>query len=357
LRKPAAGGRTEDNRLHDRIAPPDLPASAAKRQKAYFTSAQAYALISRPTAISMMTGVFHFMTVSLSRRGNRREIKFEAECCQLLRRVGRNDAVIKNPPLRHRRLERASRFLAASAILVAWTGGSAVAQTPPRFAILVFSKTSAFRHDSIPDGIAAIQALGKAHGFAVDSTEDASRFNDASLARYKVVVFLSTTGDVLDDGEKAAFERYIRAGGGFAGIHSASDTEYGWAWYGRLVGAFFASHPQIQPATVHIEDLGHASTEGLPPIWQRTDEWYNFRNNPRDHVHVLATIDEASYSGGTMGPDHPIAWCQEIDGGHSWYTAMGHTKESYAEPLYRQHLLGGIETAAGIAGGCGAEVR
>ncbi len=239
-------------------------------------------------------------------------------------------------------------------VLVTWTSPDATAQTEPRFAVLVFSKTTAFRHDLIPQGIAAIEALGKVHSFAVDSTEDAARFTDAELARYKVVVFLSTTGDILDDGQKAAFERYIRSGGGFVGIHSASDTEYGWAWYGRLVGAYFASHPAIQRATIHIEDLGHASTEGLPATWERTDEWYNFRNNPRSSVHVLATLDETSYSGGKMGADHPVAWCQEIDGGHSWYTAMGHTSESYAEPLYRLHLLGGIESAAGIAGGCGA---
>lgn len=238
-------------------------------------------------------------------------------------------------------------------MLVVWAANHAVAQTEPRFSVLVFSETSAFRHDSIPDGIAAIQKLGKEHGFAVYSTEDSARFADAELARYRVVVFLSTTGNILDDAQKASFERYIRAGGGFVGIHSASDTEYGWAWYGRLVGAYFASHPQIQRAVVRIEDLGHASTEGLPAVWERTDEWYNFRSNPRDHVHVLAALDEASYSGGKMGADHPIAWCQEIDGGRSWYTAMGHTKESYAEPLYRLHLLGGIESAAGIAGGCG----
>jgi cytochrome c len=250
-----------------------------------------------------------------------------------------------------------SCLLVASVMFVACTAPSAPAQTEPSFAVLVFSKTSAFRHDSIPQGIAAVKALGAGHGFFVDTTEDPWRFTDAELARYRVVVFLNTTGDILDDGQKAAFERYIRSGGGFVGVHSASDTEYGWAWYGRLVGAYFASHPAIQPATVHVEDLGHASTEGLPARWERTDEWYNFRSNPRDRVHVLATVDEASYSGGTMGADHPIAWCQEIDGGRSWYTAMGHTRESYTEPLYRLHLLGGIESAAGVADGCSARVK
>jgi type 1 glutamine amidotransferase len=223
----------------------------------------------------------------------------------------------------------------------------------PRFAVLVFSKTTGFRHDSIPHGIAAIEALGADHGFAVEATEDAARFTDAALARYRVVVFLSTTGDILDDGQKAAFERYLRSGGGFAGIHSASDTEYQWLWYGRLVGAYFASHPDIQTGAIRIEDRAHPSTKELPAIWQRTDEWYNFRANPRGTVHVLATLDEASYSGGKMGADHPIVWCQAIDGGRSWYTAMGHTSESYAEPLFRLHLLGGIESVAGIAAGCG----
>jgi len=224
----------------------------------------------------------------------------------------------------------------------------------PRFTVLVFSKTTAFRHDSIPQGIAAIRDLAADHDFAVDSTEDAARFTDAELVRYRVVVFLSTTGDILDSGQKAAFERFVRSGGGFVGIHSASDTEYRWAWYGRLAGAYFASHPEIQRATVRIEDPDQVSTKDLPRSWERTDEWYNFRSNPRGNLHVLAVLDESTYSGGKMGADHPIAWCQQIDGGRSWYTAMGHTSESYAEPLFRLHLLGGIETAAGTAGGCAA---
>ncbi len=247
--------------------------------------------------------------------------------------------------------ERVSWLLVACA-LVGTAASSGAAELEPRFSALVFSKTTGFRHDSIPQGIAAIKALGADNGFAVNSTEDAARFTDAELAGYKVVVFLSTTGDILDDRQKAAFERYIRSGGGFVGVHSASDTEYRWAWYGRLVGAYFADHPEIQPAAVHVEDRTHPSTTDLPAAWQRTDEWYNLRSNPRGAVHVLATLDEVTYSGGKMGSDHPIAWCQAIDGGRSWYTAMGHTWESYAEPLFRLHLLGGIESAAGVAGSC-----
>ncbi|HEX5689212.1 MAG TPA: ThuA domain-containing protein, partial [Roseiflexaceae bacterium] len=143
----------------------------------------------------------------------------------------------------------------------------------------------------------------------------------------------------------------MRAGNGYAGVHSASDTEYDWTWYGGLVGAYFQSHPAIQSGRIKIEDAAHPSTQALPTTWMRTDEWYDFRTNPRGRVHVLATLDETSYQGGGMGADHPIAWCQAYDGGRAWYTAGGHTRESYSEPLFRQHLLGGIEFAAGLKPG------
>jgi cytochrome c len=297
-------------------------------------------LISNPTAISMMTGVFHFIAISFvlilaGRKLGSRPSAVNEQCPHTL-------------PRGYAILLTLAAFLGAPLHRAAAADGA-----DSRFTVLVFSKTAGFRHDSIPQGIAAIEALGAEHGFAVDSTEDAAWFSDAVLGRYKVVLFLNTTGDVLDAGEKAAFERYIRSGGGFVGIHSASDTEYGWPWYGRLVGAWFASHPQIQRATIHIANPDHPSTKGLPAAWERTDEWYNFRSNPRGAVQVLATLDEATYSGGAMGADHPITWCQTIDGGRSWYTAMGHTKESYDEPLFRLHLLGGIESAAGVAGSCG----
>ncbi|WP_434741725.1 ThuA domain-containing protein [Micromonospora sp. SH-82] len=218
------------------------------------------------------------------------------------------------------------------------------------YSVLVFSKTAGFRHGSIPAGIAAIQRLGAEHGFTVDTTEDGGAFTDANLARYQAVVWLSTTGDVLDAGQQAAFERYIQAGGGYAGVHAASDTEYSWEWYGKLVGAYFASHPANQTATIKVEDHAHESTAHLPERWTRYDEWYNFRSNPRSQVHVLSSLDESTYSpgSGAMGHDHPIAWCQEYDGGRAWYTGGGHTDESFAEPEFLQHLLGGIQTAAGV---------
>ena len=226
-------------------------------------------------------------------------------------------------------------------------GGTAPAASAPR--VLVFSRTAGFRHASIPDGIAAVREVG-AGRWETDATEDPAAFTDANLRRYRAVVFLSTTGDVLDAAQEAAFERYVRAGGGFAGIHAATDTEYGWPWYGRLVGARFATHPPVQEAVVRIEDRAHRSTRMLPEEWRRTDEWYSFRENPRRGVHVLANLDERSYApaGAAMGADHPAAWCHEFEGGRSWYTAGGHTKESFAEPLFRAHVAEGIAWAAGL---------
>ncbi len=221
--------------------------------------------------------------------------------------------------------------------------------------VLVFTKTAGFRHDSIPAGIAAIQTLGRENGFAVEATEDAGHFTDEGLAAYRAVIFLNTTGDVLAADQERAFERYIRGGGGFVGIHSAADTEYDWAWYGDLVGAYFDSHPAIQQAQIQVADRVHPAMDHLSARWQRRDEWYNYRRNPRGRVHVLATLDEGSYDGGNHGFDHPIAWCHDYDGGRSWYTGGGHTRASYDEPLFMQHILGGIEYAAGAeAADCGA---
>lgn len=233
----------------------------------------------------------------------------------------------------------------------------ASAQTPPVPVVLVFSKTAGFRHGSIPAGIAAIRELGAANGFTVDATEDAGAFTDLNLARYDAVVFLSTTGDVLNGAQQAAFERFIQAGGGYVGVHAASDTEYTWPWYGKLVGAYFKSHPAVQEATVRVADRVHPSTSGLPVRWVRTDEWYDYRTSPRGDIHVLATVDERTYTGGRSGFDHPIAWCHDYDGGRAWYTGGGHTAASYAEPLLREHLLGGITWATGESSGdCGATV-
>jgi type 1 glutamine amidotransferase len=216
------------------------------------------------------------------------------------------------------------------------------------FRVLLFSRTAGFRHDSIPAAVAALSDLGEANGYTAEATEDPAQFSADSLARFRVVVFLLTTGDVLDDGQQAAFEAWVNAGGGWVGVHSAADTEYDWPFYGTLVGAYFKAHPNVQQASVRIEAADTPATTGLPSPWVRTDEWYDFRANPRPNVTVLATVDESTYTGGTMGADHPIAWTHPTPGGgRAFYTAMGHTITSYAEPLFRAHLAGAIRWVAG----------
>ncbi|WP_410671625.1 ThuA domain-containing protein [Amycolatopsis sp. cmx-4-68] len=240
---------------------------------------------------------------------------------------------------------RAAVLFVALALVLATPVSAAPAAS---FKVLVFSKTTGFRHDSIPAGIAAIRQLGQQNDFAVDATEDDAQFTDANLAQYAAVVFLSSTGDpVGTQAGKDAFQRYIEHGGGYVGIHAASDSGYDWSWYGRLVGAYFKQHPAQQNALVKVEDSVHPSTQGLPAQYTKYDEWYDFRADPRPSVHVLTTVDESSYSGGTMGADHPTTWCQNFDGGRSWYTGMGHTIESFSEPNFLHLLLGGIRTAAG----------
>ncbi|WP_434599173.1 ThuA domain-containing protein [Streptomyces sp. A5-4] len=226
---------------------------------------------------------------------------------------------------------------------------TAKSDATPKKRLLVFSKTAGFRHDSIPEGVKALKELGAQRGLAVDATEEPQQLTPQNLARYDAVVFLSTTGDVLNANQQTVFEQYVADGGGYMGVHAAADTEYDWKFYGGLVGAYFDSHPQIQPATVRVEDHDHPATAHLENSFQRTDEWYNYRTNPREQARVLATLDETTYTGGNMKGDHPIAWCQPYEGGRSFYTGGGHTKESYAEPAFRKHLLGGMLYAAGMA--------
>ena len=228
-------------------------------------------------------------------------------------------------------------------------GGTVSALSRESFSILVFSRTAGFRHSSIPDGIAAIVEIGEEEGFTVVATEDPGRFTDDGLAGYDGVIFLNTTGDVLDDEQQAAFERFIAKGRGYVGVHSAADTEYDWPWYGQLVGAYFKSHPRIQPADVVVEDAAHPSTAHLPERWNRTDEWYNYRDTPRPNVRVLLHLDTSTYEGSTMPDDHPTAWCHEFGGGRAWYTGGGHTSESFTDPAFRDHLLGGILWSTGHA--------
>ena len=223
------------------------------------------------------------------------------------------------------------------------------------FRALVFSKTLMFRHASITNGIEAIKQLGAEQHFQVDATEDAGAFTATNLAKYKVVIFLSTSGDILNEAQQAAFRSFIEKGGGLAAVHAAVAgdvaTEGAWPWYGEALCARFTNHSAIVQATVDVEDRRHPSTAPLPEHWVRTDEWYNFISSPRGPARVLASLDESTYKGGTMGKDHPIAWCRQMGKGYIWYTALGHTEESFTEPLFLKHLLGGIQAAAGMAAG------
>lgn len=221
-------------------------------------------------------------------------------------------------------------------------------QQPPA-SILVFTRTTGFRHDSIPLAVATVRQLASEAGLRLEHSEDPALFRDDRLARYRAVVFLSTTGDVLDAEQQAAFERFVKRGGGYLGVHAAADTEYDWPWYGDLVGAWFEGHPPgLQTSRVRFENA-HAD---LSANWRITDELYNYKHNPRADVTVLATVDESGYEGGGMGDDHPIAWCHERLGGRAWYTGLGHDAKVYADPVYRAHLLRGLRWVAGLQADC-----
>jgi len=237
-------------------------------------------------------------------------------------------------------------FLFITVSLFFFNGCNTRSGTPK---VLVFTKTAGYHHNSIAAGVKAIFKLGQENGFEVDTTSDGGMFTEDTLKKYAAVVFLNTTdtNDVLlNNYEENAFQRYIEAGGGFVGIHAATDAGYHWGWYTRLVGANFNGHPEQQQATLHVVDKNNISTKHLPDPWIRKDEWYNFKNLNKD-VHVLLTIDEKSYKGGTNGAYHPMAWYHSFDGGRAWYTELGHTDESYSEVNYLKHILGGIKYAIG----------
>ncbi|MES2378888.1 MAG: ThuA domain-containing protein [Bacteroidota bacterium] len=238
------------------------------------------------------------------------------------------------------------------ALVALLSAGNARAQVKPR--LLVLKKTSGFHHSSIPKGALAIMKLGEENGFDVDTTTDAEKITESNLKKYSALVFVSTTGDFLSGPQQVDLERYIQAGGGFVGIHAAADAEYNWAWYGRMIGGYFAHHPAQQMATLTVKDKSFIATSMLPDEWKRKDEWYHYKNVNPD-IHVLINLEESSLTynkNGSddafkMGASHPIAWYHEFDGGRVFYTGLGHTDESYTEPLFLQHLLGGIKYAIG----------
>ena len=219
--------------------------------------------------------------------------------------------------------------------------------------VLIFSKTNGFRHSSIEPGIAALQKVGKQRGWTVVTTENGAFFNDDYLKRFKVVVWLSTTGDVLMPDQQRAFERFVEQGAGYVGIHAASDTEYDWPWYDRLLGTHFRDHslfPHTPEAELVVEDRQHPTTTGLPERWRKTDEWYNFRKNPRNvpGIHVLMNVNEKTYDVGEtkgMGGDHPVSWTNQVGQGRVFYTAIGHTDETFQRPEAMRHIVAAIEWA------------
>lgn len=212
--------------------------------------------------------------------------------------------------------------------------------------VLIFSKTAGFHHNSIRPGTAAIQLLSKQNGFDTDTTTDASKFTYENLKKYAAIIFLNTTGDVLNDTQQAEFQKYIRSGKGYVGVHAATDTEFDWPWYGQLAGAYFSAHPKIQQAVLNVVEPVNDFTKHLPAKWTKTDEWYNFKWIS-DKIHVVLTVDETSYTGGSNGANHPISWYQEFEGGRAFTTVLGHTDESYTDELFLKHLLAGINYAIG----------
>jgi type 1 glutamine amidotransferase len=238
-----------------------------------------------------------------------------------------------------RRLLLILSCLPALAIAVA----AMATEPPPR--VLIFSKTAGFRHASIPTAVATLQRLAADEGLAADHTENAADFTPANLAHYRVVVFASTTGDVLDAAQQNAMEGFVRHGGGYLGVHAAADTEYDWPWYGQLVGAYFHSHPAgLQSTRITPEP------SGAP--WSIRDELYNYRSNPRGHVRIVATLDESLYQGGTMGKDHPITWCHPFDGGRAWYTGLGHDPAVYTDANFLAMLRRGLRYVTGRSNDC-----
>lgn len=209
--------------------------------------------------------------------------------------------------------------------------------------VLVFSLTKGYHHASIADGIIALKKLGDENEFNVDTTTNVTAFNIENLKKYKTLVFLSPTGtNIFNDEQKAALKQYINGGGGFVGIHAATDCNFEWEWYGKMIGGFFESHPKIQEAKLNIITPKNRIVKDLPSPWLHKDEWYNFKNfNPA--VKVLIKVDETSYTGGNMKNDHPISWYHEYDGGKVFYTALGHTKECYTDSLFLKHLLAGLK--------------
>lgn len=229
------------------------------------------------------------------------------------------------------------------------------AHAQDQFNVLMFSKMDGFHHKSVNEGVTAIREIGEKHHFNVDWHEDANLINDENLEKYDVIVFLLTTGNILNEEQQGAMERFIQSGKGYVGIHSASDTEYDWDWYTKMVGRTFHIHPPIQTAELEVIDRNFPGLERMPDKFWWTDEYYEFGAERIDTLNYILSIDESTYNpvadwgrvaGKGMGDFHPIAWYHEYDGGRAFYTALGHVPATYNDILFREHLFGGIFWAA-----------
>ncbi len=236
---------------------------------------------------------------------------------------------------------------AVGAVTMAQPRGTAKSSSKKPIRVLVYSRTEGFRHDSIEKAVGVLFDIAPAEGLEVTWTEDKSIFNKTLFDKNDVIVFLNTTGACVDPLAQQQMVTAIETQGkGYVGVHAAADTEYDWAWYGRLVGGYFKSHPHIQEAKINVVDRSHPATKHLQSTWTRKDEWYDFSALPADNVKILLKLDTGSYTGHQMGENHPIAWCHEVGNGRAIYTGGGHTRESYDEPDFRKHLLGAIRWAA-----------
>lgn len=272
--------------------------------------------------------------------------------------------------------QRAVTCLATVGMTLGLAVVAAPAQADDEYKVLVVGETLGFRHSHIDDTTLAVMKLGEENGFSVDVwdsrqadlTLSTTPFTSAEdLGQYATIIFASPVDGtnnldplrprLLNDNELAALQGYIHDGGGFVGLHAATDSMHTAPWYSELTGggARFVAHPQQQTATMRVESPTHPSTSMLPTEWVRFDEWYNYSTNPREDVHVLLTLDESTYNPGrgAMGEDHPIAWCQNFEGGRSWYEGAGHTDATWTDPMFLAHVLGGIEWTAGLVRGGG----
>jgi uncharacterized protein len=223
-----------------------------------------------------------------------------------------------------------------------------------QFSVAVFSKTAGWHHESINEAVTAVRGLGRLHHFEVFWTEDPKRiFTDEEVSKHAAVIFLLTTGDALNDDQQAVFERYIRRGGGYVGVHSAADTEYQWPWYTKMLGHMFRKHPEIQTAMVNVETRDFPGMERFASRFLTTEEWYEFDASRSPNLRYLLSVDESTYQPteqrrqeAAKVPFHPISWYHQYDGGRAFYTALGHLPATYSDQQFLHHLYGGIYWAA-----------